>query len=553
MLTHLYIKNFSLVDTLDIEFDQGLTVITGETGAGKSMVLDAIAFTLGDKADGDKVRHGCKRAEIIASFDISSLPQARQWLHEHDLVDEGECILRRLLGSDGRSRSYINGNTVTLSQLRDLAAQLIDLHRQHEHQSLRKAATHRRLLDEFGGFEALSLQVVEAYRQWDKTRQQWQQCSSSHDELNARFQLLQYQVNELDALALEDNELNTLETEQKQLAHASEIQQASAYVIDICNNDEGLQSQLQHALHTLSKLPEKTKAISEAEAMLNNALIHVQEAQTELEHACLEEDDPARLHEIETRLSSIYDIARKHHVQAEELVELHRRLDTELSSMQSGDAQMAQLEQELAQQESIYRQLAGELSEKREFAAARLNKAVNEKFAALAMEHAKLDVSLQKHDDTPSPWGLEKVEFLISTNPGQHPRALAKTASGGELSRISLAIQVVTAQTSATPTLIFDEVDVGIGGKTGDAVGAMLRELGENAQVLCVTHLAQVASKAHHHMLALKLRQAQDKTMVSSLQSLDKNGKIAEIARMMGGDTESKTSLAHARQMVASQ
>ena len=553
MLTHLYIKNFSLVDTLDIEFDQGLTAITGETGAGKSMVLDAIAFTLGDKADGDKVRHGCKRAEIIASFDVSSLPQAQQWLHEHDLVDEGECILRRLLGNDGRSRSYINGHTVTLSQLRDLAARLIDLHRQHEHQSLLKASTHRRLLDEFGGFEALSMQVVEAYRQWDKTHQQWQECNSSHDELNARFQLLQYQVNELDALALEENELNALETEQKQLAHASEIQQASAHVIEICHHDEGLQSQLQHALHILGKLPEKTSAISEAEAMLNNALIHIQEAQTELEHACVEDDDPARLHEIEARLSSIYDIARKHHVQAEELVELHKRLNSELNSMQSGDAQIEQLEQELAQHESVYRQLAGELSEKREFAAARLNKAVNEKFAALAMEHAKMDVCLQKNDDTPSPWGLEKVEFLISTTPGQRPRALAKTASGGELSRISLAIQVVTAQTSATPTLIFDEVDVGIGGKTGDAVGAMLRELGENAQVLCVTHLAQVASKAHHHMLALKALQAKGEAMVSSLKNLDKNGKIAEIARMMGGDIESKTSLAHARQMVANQ
>ncbi|WP_188150912.1 DNA repair protein RecN [Teredinibacter waterburyi] len=553
MLTHLHITDFTLVDQLDLELHSGLSTITGETGAGKSIMLGALGLALGDRAEADKVRVGKKKAEIHASFDISQLSFAKKWLLEHELAAGDECILRRIIATDGRSRSYINGQTVTLSQLRTLGDMLIDIHSQHEHQSLLNTKTHQRLLDAFGGLQPLSKQVKESYREWRDLNNTLMEMQSQNDELNARFQLLHYQVQELDQLGLEPGELQQLEAEQNHLANAETIDTHCRHVVSLCSDDEGLQDRINQAVALLQKLDSTPTGVSEAESLLRNALIHVQEAQSELDRYLDGQDaDPARLPEVEARLSAIYDIARKHRVTPEALEELHNNLSQELAGLQSGDEQIEALEQQRANIEKIYRQLANELSEQRQFAAARLAKAVNDKLAQLAMSNANLSIALNSASDTqlhePSINGNEMVEFLISTNPGQAAKPLVKVASGGELSRVSLAIQVVTAQTSTTPTLIFDEVDVGIGGATGDEVGKLLRELGQSAQIFCVTHLAQVASKAHHHLLVSK--QSNEKETLSRVAELSDKEKIAEIARMMGGPADSQKSLAHAKEMM---
>ncbi len=550
MLTHLHISNFTLVDVLDLELGKGLTTVTGETGAGKSIMLDALSLALGARADGDKVRQGCKKADVHASFDISKLKHAKKWLQDNELTDEDEdeCLLRRVLAADGRSRSYINGCTVTLQQLRQLGGMLVDVHSQHEHQSLLKASTQRRLLDEFGGLSALAKQVRDAHRDWLTVADKLNEVRSQSDELNARFQLLSYQVDELNQLGLADDELQALEEEQQTLANADHIQQNSQALVNLCADEGGLLEQLHQGLHLLKQLPNKPKHLSEAEELLRSAQVQIQEAQSEIERQ-LDSDSDAelRLPEVEARLSAIYEVARKHRLAPEQLAELHHNLNAELAGLQSGDAQLEELEQKEKSLAQAWQTLADELSQRRQFAASRLEKAVNSKLSELAMEHARCKIELNPLSE-PSATGAESIDFLISTNPGQPAKALVKIASGGELSRISLAIQVVTALTSTTPTIIFDEVDVGVGGTTGDVVGRLLRELGDSGQVVCVTHLAQVASKAHQHLYVNK--EVSKKGALSTLRNLNKEEKVQEIARMMGGDTGSRQSLAHAREML---
>ncbi len=549
MLTHLHINDFTLVDTLDQELDGGLTVLTGETGAGKSILLDALSLALGDRADADKVRSGAERADIHASFDLSQVPHAQRWLTEHDLGDGSECILRRVVTAEGRSRAYINGKTVTLQQLKTLGEMLIDIHSQHEHQSLLKSATHRRLLNAFANVNELALQVRGAHRHWQTSQQLLEETKANSEEINARFQLLRYQVEELDQLALQADELAELEAKQRNLANAGQIMQDCRQVIELCaDSDDSLQDRLHKALQLLDKLPGTARATDEAGAMLRDALIQVEEAQRELErHLDSFEVDGDSLPEIEQRLSAIYDIARKHRIQPEELAALHQQLAEELGGLRSGDEQLELLEQDAREALAAYEKLAKQLTKQRQVAAKKLATQVNGQLHELAMERAQLEVAL-KATEAPSKYGNESIEFLISTNPGQPAKPLIKIASGGELSRVSLAIQVVTAQTSTTPTLVFDEVDVGIGGTTGDVVGKLLRELGTRGQVLCVTHLAQVASKAHQHLRVEK--KFSKKSALTQLTLLDGEEKVAEIARMMGGDTDSAQSLAHAREMV---
>lgn len=551
MLTHLHIENFTLVDELDIELHQGLTTITGETGAGKSILLGALGMTLGERTDASKVRAGCDRADIHASFDISKLAFAKSWLQEHELYEGGEeCILRRVVTSEGRSRAYINGKTVTLAQLKSFAERLVDIHSQHEHQSLLDTATHRRLLDAHADAESLANEVKNAHKFWLATAERLTQAKEQGDEINARFQLLRYQVEELDQLALEPGEIERLEEEQTLLANAELTKTNSEHINEILSSEGvGVKDRLNQALRLISDLPAIPKGIEELHNLLSSAVISIDEAQSDLDRFLdNDEEQGNRLFEIEQRLNQAYDIARKHRVQPEEIVDLHEKLAEELSSMSSGDDLLESLEAEVKQLRSEYEALANQLTEKREKAAKKLTTAVNKKLKTLAMEHASFAVDLQTLESGPSRYGNEKVEFLISTVPNQPAQALQKIASGGELSRVSLAIQVITAQTSTIPTLVFDEVDVGIGGTTGDTVGAMLRELGEKGQIFCVTHLAQVASKAHHHLRIEKHISKKDAR--SSLTTLHQEEKILEIARMMGGEVESKQSLDHARQML---
>jgi len=553
MLNHLSIRNFTLVDQLDLDFKAGMTVITGETGAGKSILLDALSQSLGSRADGQKVRAGTKRADIHASFDISRIPSARHWLAEQELLQEEspeECLLRRVVTAEGRSKAFVNARPVTLQQLRELGEQLIDLHSQHEHQSLLRKETHRQLLDDYAGQNELAGQVRKAFQLWQSRAADYRELRDNAEEVSARYQLLSYQVDELEQLNLTQGEQEALESEQRSLAHAEEILRTSHELVALCDQeDQGLDCLLSRALHLLRQLPEKSQHLQEAEQLFETAQIQIDEARREVErHLDNFTLDPERLREVEERLSAIYEVARKHRVGPEQLPGLYRQLSEELAQLADSDQQLEALEQAVQAAETEYRQLAQSLSEGRQKASKTLSKAVNQQLQDLAMPNAHLEITLSGLGDKPGPQGLEEVEFIISTNPGQPARSLNKVASGGELSRISLAIQVVAAQTSAIPTLVFDEVDVGIGGATGDVVGRLLRQLGDGGQVLCVTHLAQVASKGHQHLQVTK--NAGKKSAQSSLVELRGEAKIEEIARMLGGMAITEQSLAHAREML---
>ncbi|NMY40717.1 DNA repair protein RecN [Pseudomonas sp. WS 5013] len=551
MLVHLSVHNYAIVEHLDLELQRGMSVITGETGAGKSIMLDALGLALGDRADSGVVRPGADKADILASFDLEDIAEARAWLAERDLDNDGPCILRRVITSEGRSRGYINGAPCPLGDLKALGELLIDIHSQHEHQSLLKPDTHRRLLDEYAGSQELARQVQLAAQRWRQTRQELQRLSSSGDEQRARHQLLSYQLEELENLALGDNELEQLEQEHKALSNAEQLLGACRQVLDLCSESDAgnVLSALTASLNRLGGFSDQP-ALGEATNLLASAQIQVEEAIGELNRFIDHFDaDPQRQQLLEERLDAIYGLARKHRVQPFELAELQQRLLQELEGLNADDEAVERLGEELAAYERHYREKADELSTLRQQAASRLAEAVQAEMQTLGMPGGRFSIELQAgSSDEPQPQGLEQVEFLVSANPGQPLKSLAKVASGGELSRISLAIQVITAQTSRVPTLVFDEVDVGIGGPTAEVVGQLLRRLGERGQVLTVTHLPQVAAQGHQHLFVHKAR-GQDSTQ-TAVACLTPDGRVEEIARMLGGVDLTEESLAHARKMV---
>ena len=551
MLVHLSVHNYAIVEHLDLELQRGMSVITGETGAGKSIMLDALGLALGDRADSGVVRPGADKADILASFDLEDIAEARAWLAERDLDNDGPCILRRVITSEGRSRGYINGAPCPLGDLKALGELLIDIHSQHEHQPLLKPDTPRRLLDEYAGSQELARQVQLAAQRWRQTRQELQRLSSSGDEQRARHQLLSYQLEELENLALGDNELEQLEQEHKALSNAEQLLGACRQVLDLCSESDAgnVLSALTASLNRLGGFSDQP-ALGEATNLLASAQIQVEEAIGELNRFIDHFDaDPQRQQLLEERLDAIYGLARKHRVQPFELAELQQRLLQELEGLNADDEAVERLGEELAAYERHYREKADELSALRQQAAGRLAEAVQAEMQTLGMPGGRFSIELQAGtSDEPQPQGLEQVEFLVSANPGQPLKSLAKVASGGELSRISLAIQVITAQTSRVPTLVFDEVDVGIGGPTAEVVGQLLRRLGERGQVLTVTHLPQVAAQGHQHLFVHKAR-GQDSTQ-TAVACLTPEGRVEEIARMLGGVDLTEESLAHARKMV---
>ncbi|WP_252272798.1 DNA repair protein RecN [Pseudomonas subflava] len=552
MLVHLSIHNYAIVEHLDLELERGMSVITGETGAGKSIMLDALGLALGDRADSGVVRPGADKADILASFDLEDIAEARAWLAERDLDNDGPCILRRVITSEGRSRGYINGAPCPLGDLKALGELLIDIHSQHEHQSLLKPDTHRRLLDEYAGSQELARQVQLAAQRWRQTRQELQRLSSTGDEQRARHQLLSYQLEELENLALGDNELEQLEQDHKTLSSAEQLLGACRQVLELCSESDAgnVLSALTASLNRLSGFTSQPSALGEATNLLASAQIQVEEAVGELNRFVDHFDaDPQRQQQIEERLDAIYSLARKHRVQPFELAELQQRLLEELESLNADDEAVERLGEELAAYARHYQEKAAELSTLRHQAAERLASAVQVEMQDLGMPGGRFNIELSTAgSDEPQPHGLEQVEFLVSANPGQPIKSLAKVASGGELSRISLAIQVITAQTSRVPTLVFDEVDVGIGGPTAEVVGQLLRRLGERGQVLTVTHLPQVAAQGHQHLFVHKAR-GKDSTQ-TAVANLTPEGRIEEIARMLGGVDLTEESLAHARKMV---
>lgn len=554
MLTHLSVQNFTLVEHLDLDFKAGMTVITGETGAGKSVLLEALGQALGDRADATRVRRGAAKADITATFDLTRIERARQWLVEQDLEQPeapSECLLRRTITAEGRSKAYINGHPATLTQLKTLGNMLMDIHSQHEHQSLLVKDNHRRLLDEFAGHTALAAEVKQAFKLWQQQAQRLASLRSNTEEISARHQLIAYQVEELDQLNLQEGELEKLETERHTLANAENLLQTAGQLSDCLGNEEvGIQISLGRALHMLASLKDKPAALQDAEQMLQEAQIQVNEALNCVD--LFSNDfamDPARIAEIDERLSAIYDIARKHRVQPEALPELHAQLQQEVGELDVSDEKLQALEKEVEELERHYRVLASQLTQSRTKAGKQLSAQVNQHLKQLAMDHACLSLALTDRSDRPGPNGCEDIEFLISTNPGQPAGSLAKVASGGELSRISLAVQVVAAENSTLASLVFDEVDVGIGGATADTVGQLLRTLAERGQVICVTHLAQVASKGHQHLLVTKTSSAQ--SAATTLVELKGNEKVEELARMLGGAQLTEASRLHAEQMLA--
>lgn len=554
MLVHLSVHNYAIVEHLDLELKRGMSVISGETGAGKSIMLDALGLTLGDRANSSVVRIGADKADILASFDLDDIPDARTWLAERDMDNDGPCILRRVITAEGRSRGYINGTPCPQGDLKALGELLIDIHSQHEHQSLLKTDTHRRLLDEFSGSQELARQVQLAAQRWRQTRQTLERLSNSGDEQRARHQLLSYQLEELENLALGENELEQLEQEHRNLANAEQLLGACRQVMELCSESDAgnVLSALTSSLQRLTAFQNQPQALSEAVNLLASAQIQVEEAIGELNRFVDHFDaDPERQQTLEERLDTIYTLARKHRVQPSELPSLHQQLLDELEGLNADDEAVERLGEELAAYARHYEEKASELSRMRQAAADQLASAVEVEIQRLGMPGGRFSVQLKPAvEGELMPYGFEQVEFLVSANPGQPLRPLAKVASGGELSRISLAIQVITAQTSRVPTLVFDEVDVGIGGPTAEIVGQLLRRLGERGQVLTVTHLPQVAAQGHHHLFVHKARGA-DETR-TAVAELDQNGRVEEIARMLGGVDLTEQSLAHARQMVTS-
>lgn len=554
MLLQLTVSHYAIARALEIDFRGGMTALTGETGAGKSILLDALGLALGDRADPAAISPGEDRADICATFDIAAHPEARAWLAAHDFpaADDGLCLLKRVILREGRSRAAINGQPATLAQLRELGGCLIDIHHQHEHQSLLQRETQRSLLDAFGQHAAPLQALQELAQQWRALQQRIDRLQDTQADSGARLQLLQYQVEELDRLAPQPDEVPALETEQKQLANAGELISTCEQLLQLCR--EGERFNVLQALFSAQQLLARSpvaEALPQVGEMLGLALIQVEEAAHDLQrYRDQVNPDPERLHDVEQRLATLHDLARKHRVPARELPALHERLHGERDALRDSDGLVQQLQAQQAAIASDYTRLARDLSTRRRKAAKALAAEVNERLQQLNMAHCQFGVDLIPHDDaTLHLHGAESVEFLISTQPGAPARPLARVASGGELSRVSLAIQVVTAGTSQIPTLVFDEVDVGIGGPTAVVVGKLLRALGEHGQVLCVTHQAAVAARAHHHLYVSKdVSQARIQTRLCTIEG---DARVDEIARMIGGETVTPQSRAHAEAMLA--
>ncbi len=547
MLKHLAISHYAIVDQLEVDCARGMTVITGETGAGKSIMLDALGLCLGDRADSKAVQPGAQRAEISAEFDISDIGAARDWLAARDLDQDGECILRRTISADGRSRAFINGSPSTLADCAELGALLVDIHSQHAHQSLLRRTVQRQLLDAYAGVTDLSARVADLADQWRNLKAQHDKLTNQTDADRARRDLLTYQVSELDQLALEAGEIERLEAAQKELANASFIIESAGRVAEACETQadqlRGLRGVIDDDRH-----PERE--VANARELLASVEIQLDEVHHELRRYAESVDtDPQRLDEVERRLEAIYDLARKHRVLPEQLQDHHQQLAEELAAIDGDDARVTQLEQSLADAASHWQKAANKLTSARKKAGKKLASKTMAILAQLAMDRCQLTVDLAPSDaKTPQSHGAESVELLISTNPGAAPGSLGKVASGGELSRISLALQVAAAEVATSPTMVFDEVDVGIGGGTAEVVGELLRQLAKRVQVVCVTHQPQVAAKGEQH---LQVHKAGDAKQVSTgLVALNKEGRVAEVARMLGGLKITESTRNHAREML---
>jgi DNA repair protein RecN (Recombination protein N) len=550
---NLQVRDFAIVDRIDIELEPGMTVLTGETGAGKSILVDALGLVLGERGSAQLVRDGAKRAEFAAEFDVSALPMVASWLEEQALDLDDECLLRRVINADGRSRAFINGNSVPLSQLKALGELLLDIHGQHFHQSLGRRNIQRDLLDHFGGLLDDRAIVASHYIEWKALSDRLEELTGAEADRAARLDLLTFQLQELDSLALEEGEIDALGSERQKLQNSGKLAEGIGCALEaLFDNDAGnANSLIAEALRSVEQLVVFDQNLEPVLEMLNSASIQVAEAADTLKRYTETIDmDPARRDWVEERLDAIQTISRKHRVTADALMELADRMRAEHDDLSHAEERGRELEEQATAARAEYLKQANALSRARFKAADRFAAAVTDAMHSLGMPGGVFQVQLTPLDDSAAKsWGLDRIDFLISANPGQAPQPLAKIASGGELSRMSLAIQVIASDGSAIPTMVFDEVDSGVGGGVAEMVGRRLQELGANRQVLCVTHLPQVASLADQHFRISKVTDG--KSTRTRVSPLAQDERTEELARMLGGVEITRKTLEHAAEMLA--
>jgi DNA repair protein RecN (Recombination protein N) len=550
MLTTLCIEHFAIVKHLELDFTQGMTAFTGETGAGKSIMIDALMLALGGRADASVIRPGEEKCDITAGFNFDKASEPAQWLAEHDIhCEEGDIYLRRIVYAEGRSKSYINGQPFPLQKIKELSENLVHIHGQHQHQALMHHLTHRLQLDQYANHQNLLIDVAKLYKQCQNIKHEITNLLNQEQQTD-RIELLKFQIEELATLNLLEGEIQALHQEHQMLHNAKEYLEHSQQITNLLNNDDqpNIYSGLNQIMHLINQLPQDQTQIKNVSELINGAIIQCEEAVDEMQQfADRIQLEPKRLHEVEVRMSAIHHLARKYHLDSNLLPEHEKKLQIELEGLQDSEIRLAHLQLQLSQMTKSYDSVALKLTESRQFHAKKLAKEITTSIQKLGMPNGWVEIDVSPLEKIQA-YGLDKVEYKVCTNPGMEPDSLNKIASGGELSRIGLAIQMITAQRGSTPTLLFDEVDVGIGGATAALVGQMLRKLGERLQVFCVTHQPQVAASAHNHFVVEK--QSDNKQTITRITLLKSADKIDEIARMLGGLTITEQTRSHAKELL---
>ena len=551
MLRSLQIRNFAIIDEIDITFNDDMTVLTGETGAGKSILIDALSLVLGERGSSNLIRNKEKRAEYTAEFEITNNSHALNWLIEKSLDNENECILRRTISPDGKSRSFINGNTVNLQSLKSLGDLLVDIHGQHFHQSLCKKNVQRDLLDHFGGLSVTKNKIKRIFNEWKELSDQLSKMIEGNTNKEDRIDLLSFQLKELDELALKPGEYNSLNSEFKKISNIEKINKGINSLIDCLQSNEitNVEQMLNDSIKNIDTLATFDNSLEETKDLLSEAEINVSEAIGNLSRYGESIDyDNQKSREIEERINTIISLSRKHRVDPDELIDTKIQIEKELSELNNSQTSIDMVKRHLSDLRKKYDDLASELTKKRSDSAKKLSRLVANSMNELGMADGIFKAEITASNNI-SQHGVDDITFYISANPGQKPQPLSNIASGGELSRMSLAIQVITSNGTNIPTMIFDEVDSGIGGAIAEVVGNKLKDLGQNKQVLCVTHLAQVASKGKSHIRINKLTDNK-KTKIYATQ-LNSDERIEEIARMIGGIELTEKTREYAKEMLA--
>ncbi len=549
MITQLFIRNFVLVEALDLSLSRGMITITGETGAGKSILLDAIGLALGDRANASLVRPGAKRAEVTLEFDIDGDEDVNNWLADKELDEDGQCHIRRTINPDGRSRAYINSHPVTVQWLKELGERLIDIHGQHAHQSIMHGSVQRELLDAYVDNSSLLKELVTKYRAWQILEEQLIALTTSSQERDSQLELLHYQLEELNNANLQENEWDLLDADLKQLANSGELRNTCGSAMAFIDSE---------AVRELDSITAQLNTAVELDELLKNSLscfetasIQLQEASGELRHYLDNlEDDPEKLQQVETRISALHGLARKHHIAPDRLIELRNTISNKVQALENQTATLGTLEQDIASAKADYLTLAKKIGKKRQTGAKKLASAITTNMQKLGMPEGVFEIALNQLEEQQfGASGLERVEFKVSANPGQAIMPMTKVASGGELSRISLAIQVINASRNRIGTYIFDEVDVGVGGSIAEVIGQTLRQVGDNRQVLCVTHSPQVAALGHQHLKVEKF--IANKMTNTTVALLDENTRLEEVARMLAGSEITDSARKNARDLIS--